>query len=286
LGAKAIADVRSLQTLVLPLLQCKTEKEISAYLRRQGVVWRHSEDEESAIADETQDFNEEVIEDVSRDVVQQLVDDLQSRGETPDEIRPAPAEPSIQRRESALLPMELPPLDNVRLTIAGAAASWAAPSVKMRRRGWRGGSDFRPAPEDAAQDLLIGDRGEELVYRSELERVRSLGYEAPERYVIWISRNDAGADHDIQSVTDDGGLLWIEVKSTTGTDGWFYWPKKEFEKALRERERYELWRVYESHTTHPVAKCFRDPIALLNRNALRLELGTLRAVIEPLEDKS
>ena len=109
-----------------------------------------------------------------------------------------------------------------------------------RRRGWRGGSDFRIAPEDVAQDFLIGARGEELVYRSELERVRRLGYEAPERYVIWTSRNDAGADHDIRSVTDDGGLLWIEVKSTTGIDGWFYWPKKEFEKALRERERYEL----------------------------------------------
>ena len=104
--------------------------------------------------------------------------------------------------------------------------------------------------------------------------------------MIWASRNDAGADHDIRSVTDDGGLLWIEAKSTTGTDGWFYWPKKEFEKALRERERYELWRVYESHTTHPIAKSFRDPISLLNRNALRLELGTLRAVIEPLENKS
>jgi hypothetical protein len=285
LGAKAIVDVRSLQTLVLPLLQCKTEKEIDAYLRRQGVVWRHTEDEESAIADETQDFDEEASEDVSQDVIQQLVDDLQSHGETPDEIPPTPAEPA-QHKENTRPPIELPPLDNVRLTIAGAGVSWTAPSVKMRRRGWRSGSDFWPAPEDVTQDLLIGDRGEELVYRSELERVRGLGYEAPERYVIWTSRNDAGADHDIRSVTDDGGLLWIEVKSTTGTDGWFYWPKREFEKALRERERYELWRVYESHTTRPMAKCFRDPISLLNRNALRLELGTLRAVIEPLENKS
>ena len=143
-----------------------------------------------------------------------------------------------------------------------------------------------PLSEEVAQDFLIGDRGEELAYRSELERVRSFGYETPERYVIWTSRSDAGADHDIRSVTDGGGLLWIEVKSSTGTDGWIYWPKREFEKARRERERYELWRVYESHTTHPMAKCFRDPISLLNRNALRLELGTLRAIIEPLENKS
>jgi len=62
--------------------------------------------------------------------------------------------------------------------------------------------------------------------------------------------------------------------------------KRSLKKRLKERERYELWRVYESHTTHPIAKCFRDPISLLKRNALRLELGTLRAVIEPLEADS
>ncbi len=131
-----------------------------------------------------------------------------------------------------------------------------------------------------------GDRGEEVVYRRELERARSLGYEPPEKYVIWTCRNDPAADHDIQSVSNDGGILWIEVKSTTGTDGWFYWPKQEFEKALRERERYELWRVYEAHTARPTAKCFRDPVSLLNRNALRLELGTLRAAVEPMKGTS
>jgi len=57
-------------------------------------------------------------------------------------------------------------------------------------------------------------------------------------------------------------------------------------RALKERECYELWRVYVSHTTHPIAKCFSDPISLLKRNALRLELGTLRVVIEPLEANS
>ena len=118
-----------------------------------------------------------IFEDVSQDVIQQLVDDLQSHGETPDEIPPTPAQP-VQHKENTRPPIELPPLDNIRLIIADAGTSWTAPSVKMRRQGWRGGWDFRPAPEDVAQDLLIGDRGEELVYRSELERVRSLGYEA------------------------------------------------------------------------------------------------------------
>jgi hypothetical protein len=42
LGAKAVADIRGLEVLVLPLLQCLREKDIAAYLRRQGIEWRHS----------------------------------------------------------------------------------------------------------------------------------------------------------------------------------------------------------------------------------------------------
>jgi hypothetical protein len=227
----------------------------------------------------------ELIEDLSHDVVQQLVDDLQSHPETQDEIPSVRSADPLQYKENRRPALELPPLDDVSLTITDAGSSWTAPRVRAKPRGWRGGSEFRTA-EDVARDLLIGDRGEELVYHSELQRVRSLGYEEPEKYVIWASRSDAGADHDIRSISDYGSPLWIEVKSTTGTDGLSYWPKKEFEKALKERKQYELWRVYESHTTHPIAKCFQDPISLLNRNGLRLELGTLRAVIEPLDKLS
>jgi hypothetical protein len=65
-----------------------------------------------------------------------------------------------------------------------------------------------------------------------------------------------------------------------GTDGAFVWPRAEFEKALREGDHYELWRIYEVHTGTPTAKIFCDPASLLRSSALRLELNALRAFVE------
>jgi hypothetical protein len=114
--------------------------------------------------------------------------------------------------------------------------------------------------------------------------VRAMGHRRPENLVIWTSRTDPGADHDIMSIGEDGCVHWIEVKSTTGTEGRFEWPRNEFEKALREGSRYELWRVYQVATTRPVAKCFSNPAALLATSRIVLELGSLRARVEDLAD--
>ncbi|MER8470289.1 MULTISPECIES: DUF3883 domain-containing protein [unclassified Mesorhizobium] len=121
------------------------------------------------------------------------------------------------------------------------------------------------------RDQKVGARGEEIVYRAELERVRLLGHGEPEKHVIWVSRTHPGADHDIRSIDKEGKPLWLEVKSTMGVDGRFEWPQREFEKALRERDRYILWRVYEAHTTHPIAKPFANPAGLLERCMLRVD---------------
>lgn len=130
------------------------------------------------------------------------------------------------------------------------------------------------------RDQKVGRRGEALVYRQELERMRAMGHAEPEQLVIWTLRADPGADHDIKSVDDKGRFKWIEVKSTTGVDGRFDWSRKEFEKALRERDRYELWRVYLAASTTPVAKCFRDPSRMVGKQQIALEIGGLRASIE------
>ena len=58
-----------------------------------------------------------------------------------------------------------------------------------------------------------------------------------------MSESDPGADFDIQSVDEDGETLFIEVKSTTGSDGKFHWSMPEFQRALQERNRYILYRV-------------------------------------------
>jgi hypothetical protein len=108
-----------------------------------------------------------------------------------------------------------------------------------------------------------------------------MGYATPEEHVVWVSQTNPGADHDIRSIDKDGKTIWIEVKSTTGTDGRFDWPQREFEKALRDRKQYVLWRVYEAHTEHPTAKPFRDPAGLLARSTIRLEISGLYGFVEP-----
>jgi hypothetical protein len=143
------------------------------------------------------------------------------------------------------------------------------------------GSTWKPrTPAEIEWDGKVGAHGEELVYNLEVGRIRSLGYSKPEEKVIWTSRFDPGADHDIRSIDNDGEPIWIEVKSTTGQDGRFEWTIAEFEKALREGPRYQLWRIYEAHTRTPSAKVFTDPAHLLRSSVLRLEIGVLRAFVE------
>ena len=84
----------------------------------------------------------------------------------------------------------------------------------------------------------------------------------PEARRILIGIRPTGAavtnSHDIKSLGKDGRVRWIEVKSTTGTDGRFEWSRQEFENAMKEGRGYELWRVYKTATTAPVAKCFAN----------------------------
>ena len=97
--------------------------------------------------------------------------------------------------------------------------------------------------------------------------------------VIWTADSAAAADHDIKSVDDDGGDLWIEVKSTTGRDGQFSWPVAEFQLAVRARTRYVLYRVYEADTTAPSYRAIRDPIGSFDAGELRLDLDSLKGDI-------
>jgi hypothetical protein len=119
-----------------------------------------------------------------------------------------------------------------------------------------------------------------LVYREELKRVKKLGY--PESRVVKTFEIDPGGDHDIQSVNEMGEDIWIEVKSTTGKSGRFNWSRAEFEKALKERKNYVLWRVYEAHTKTPSFKTYKDPINLLVKQEMRLDIASMYAEVESL----
>ena len=144
-----------------------------------------------------------------------------------------------------------------------------------------GGSSGGWSQRDPEWDRLLGERGEEVVYLREIERLREAGYESPESLVTWVARDDPTADHDIRSTAEDGGTLWIEVKSTSGLDGNFDWPESEVARAMKERERYVLCRVYRVNSTKPLVKRFPDPLSMIESGHMRLGLGSIRAQLEP-----
>ncbi|TRC89688.1 DUF3883 domain-containing protein [Mesorhizobium sp. WSM4310] len=278
-GATRLADVRALASSVLPLLQAERPAEVLAYLRRLGIrpaTWGH----QNTDADSEADPAELTREQITQSLVASVHISPPSLA-----IQPAPAPiPSPTRTSPPVGPVPpapLPALDEVKLSVSVSEGKAPLPWHGSSGVAGRNGSVWAPRTlSEIERDREVGLRGEALVYRAELERVRTLGYENPEEHVVWVSKDEPGADHDIRSIGVDGGTIWIEVKSTTGSDGRFEWSIAEFEKALREGPRYELWRVYGAGSTTPHAKFFQNPASLLRGPVLRLELGTLRAFVE------
>ena len=133
---------------------------------------------------------------------------------------------------------------------------------------------------DEQADRALGRHAEALVYRHERERVAAAGYD-PDR-VVWTAGDDPdnAADYDIASVDDDGEVLWIEVKATRGSDGYFRWTRPEFERAVKARNRYVVYRVYDAASKRPKIKKFRDPVGLLARGELRIDVASLYVQVE------
>ena len=289
LGATQVTDARRLSIAILPLLMCETSADMFAYLERQGLKPPAWIETTSSMVEPEQEA--QPTQSTQHAVLQTLLTEMfdQSSAAGPDEPPPpqadAPTPPVSPPAPATPRPtFTLPDMDSITPRIEPPTDHALAAKPKTQAGSWytSGSNGWRPPDAyDVDRDQKVGERGEEIVYREELERVRRLGHEKPEDHVVWVSRFQPGADHDIRSIDKGGQPVWIEVKSTMGTDGRFDWSQREFEKALRERGRYVLWRVYEAHTTHPTAKAFRDPAGLLERSKLRVELSGMIGFVEP-----
>ncbi|MGN7998024.1 DUF3883 domain-containing protein [Sphingomonas sp. 22176] len=287
-GATSVSTMRSIAHAFLPLLLCGTQEELTDYLEMNGIpVRRQAEDGDELDLNINDDDDQP--DDAEELAIRQVFDDLNTEGPSNTEpVKPvdlpaqAPVTPSSPPTPPSPPPFQLPDLDEVSLTVVDIKGATIEPRQQSQRSGGSGGVWLPPTPEEVARAGKLGERGEALVYRMELERIRAMGYSEPERYVIWTSREQPGADHDIRSIDADGRPRWLEVKSTTGSDGRFEWSRQEFEKAMRERERYELWRVYRVAERSPTAKCFANPAGLLGTGKIALELGGLRVNIEDM----
>jgi Domain of unknown function (DUF3883) len=272
-----VALQQPLTDSIFRLIMSDSPADLERYLTQRGIAWtagkgQHTDDESAD--DEESDNRAQVAESLKEKLLQ-----------------PPPSPSGTQRtnqhlsgnghepRQPETRSRTLPPLEDVSMSEA-AATGWTLDERERTAHGGGGGTWRSRSPAEQEQDRLVGARGEELVYREELKRVRSLGY--PESRVIWTSRSNPAADHDILSVADDGGELWLEVKSTTGRHGRFDWPRAEFERALRAGERYILCRVYEAHTTNPTLRREQDPVAKLLGGAMRLDIASLAAEVAPL----
>ena len=271
---------RILVSSIYRLLECKTTEEIADCLAHRGIPWQLNVPFEDWEMESGADRNEEDQQLEGESIAEQIGDSLTAnllkraeQGTTSRSVSSGKAHTTDTEPTSR----DLPPIEEVvaqEIIPAGAHIS----TTSVGGTGGGGGGGW--SPRDPQRDRLLGDRGEEIVYLRELERVRDAGYTSPESLVTWVSRDDPTADHDIRSVAEDGGTLWIEVKSTSGVDGNFDWPESEVAKAMAEREHYALCRVYRVDSKNPLIKRFRDPLSMIESGHMRLGLGSVRAQVE------
>jgi hypothetical protein len=271
-----VALQQPLTDSIFRLMMSDSPADLERYLAQRGIDWTAEKRElpdDELMDDEESDSRTQIAETLKEKLL------LQPPPSPPEAERTSQHVPSDGHKPRQPETRTLPPLEDVSVRDA-ATTDWI-PEERDRPGPGGGGGIWRPrSPAEQEQDRLVGSRGEELVYLEELKRVRALGY--PETRVIWTSQSNPAADHDILSVADDGGDLWLEVKSTTGRHGRFDWPRAEFERALRARERYILCRVYEAHTTKPTLRREQDPIAKLLGGAMRLDIASLAAEVAPI----
>ncbi len=278
LGAAA-SQQHSLSDAIYRLLTCETPEEIGRYMEQRGVPWRDDEDHEKA-GEQEEIFGE--ADDVRKSVNEELLRAMLSQ---PAAQRSRPVESRLQvdaeaEQEAHLSP--LPPLDQVHLQELDAAELPVRQNAGRYRGRAGSGEGWSPRTwREQQQDQEIGERAEEVVYICEVERVTARGH--PATRVVWTSRGNPAADHDILSVADDGGDLWLEVKGTRGQHGRFSWPRAEFDRAVQARDHYVLCRVYEADTVAPTLTRITDPVGKLLAGEIRLDVETLAAEVAPLD---
>lgn len=276
-GAERLDDIRGLAAAILPLLAAQSVSDIRSYLASRGLNprWTKNQDEDQ-LFEELRPVAQ--AEAAVSDLLGQLVADISARGNS---SASTPTKPTAAIQSAPTPPpmTVLPPIGSVHATVSSVEG---APVLQSGGQGGGyggGGFAYRTAAE-MERDRLLGLRGEEIAYRAELERLRAEGHEDAAELVLWTSKSNPGADHDIRTISPSGGTVYIEVKSTTGDDGRFEWSAAEFALALKHGEDYELWRVYRVGGTNPTIKKFKNPAAMIAQGTLRMQLSGLRATVE------
>jgi Domain of unknown function (DUF3883) len=147
------------------------------------------------------------------------------------------------------------------------------PSLHRRRAGvahahQEGGSGY-------------GRRGEEAAYQAERNRLIAAG-DDPER-VRRVSRDIETADHDLESVGEDGKPIYIEVKTTSSDDPGEAFPISAAELlcAAKHQEHYFISRVTRVRDAVPRITAYAEPLNLVERGLATLDFAPGRMRLPP-----
>ncbi|PHP26198.1 DUF3883 domain-containing protein [Limimaricola cinnabarinus] len=149
--------------------------------------------------------------------------------------------------EAALHRKALPQMTETAMLHIGVAPTLRnAPPSESLEQTQRIARRFDVAGRDE-RNRVLGQAGEERVFRREVDVLRQSGREDLARRVRWVSKEDGdGAGYDIASFTPEGRERLIEVKTTNGWERTpFHISHNELEVANERRDDWHLFRLYE-----------------------------------------
>lgn len=208
-----------------------------------------------------------------------------------DEPAPEDEDPAVSEEAIADYPAPVgpPPVDYASVEIIDAQPGPLAPAVPTRQPSNRiGSSGFSRAPsiQTEEENRRVGRRGEEVAYNAERLRLKALG-KNPDS-VHWISKTDERSPYDLLSVDADDQLIYIEVKSTKGSDPTesFYISQAELIDATYRRSRYYIYRVTDVDSEAPMITRWPDPLALIKEGRGSLLLAKAQMALTLDEEVS
>jgi hypothetical protein len=126
----------------------------------------------------------------------------------------------------------------------------------------------------ALRKMEIGQLGERIAYDAEKRRLSAAGAGNLAGRVNWISQQQPFLGYDIQSFNVHGQTEYVEVKASVGNLDRFYITSNELAQARRYGDRYRLVCVSNVYARRPTFSEYRDPVARIAADELRLDCVT------------
>lgn len=157
-------------------------------------------------------------------------------------------------------PGETAPIPPSQEDVKEVFVSPPPPSTIGKKSERRPVGKFDQAARDAANRRL-GKAGEEFAVNEEKRRLTVAGREDLAAKVRWVSKDIGdGFGYDIESYSEDGSTIFIEVKTTRGAISTpFYISNNELLVAKKKRDAYRIYRVF-SFEVQPRIYVIRGPL--------------------------